>query len=32
VRAWAKAHRLEVKERGRILTEVITQYQAASGK
>lgn len=32
VRAWAKAHGLEVKERGRIPTEVITQYQAAADK
>jgi hypothetical protein len=32
VRAWAKAHGLEVKERGRIPAEVITQYQAADGK
>jgi hypothetical protein len=32
VRAWAKAHGLEVKERGRIPAEVITQYQAAVGK
>ena len=32
VRAWAKAHGLEVKERGRIPAEVITQYQAAADK
>jgi Lsr2 len=32
VRAWAKAHGLEVKERGRIPAEVITQFQAAAGK
>jgi hypothetical protein len=32
VRAWAKAHGIEVKERGRILAEVIAQYQAAADK
>jgi hypothetical protein len=32
VRAWAKAHGLEVKERGRIPAEVITRYQAAAGQ
>jgi len=32
VRTWAKAHGLEVKERGRIPAEVITQYQATTGK
>ena len=32
VRAWAKEHGLDVKERGRIPAEVITQYQAAAGK
>jgi hypothetical protein len=31
VRAWAKAHGLEVKERGRIPADVIAQYQAAAG-
>jgi hypothetical protein len=32
VRAWAKAHGLEVNERGRIPARIITQYQAAAGK
>jgi hypothetical protein len=32
VRAWAKAHRLAVKERGRIPADVIAQYQAAAEK
>jgi hypothetical protein len=32
VRAWAKTHGLEVKERGRIPADVITQYRAAVGK
>ena len=32
VRAWAKAQGLDVKERGRIPADLITQYQAAAGK
>jgi hypothetical protein len=32
VRAWAKAHGLAVKERGRIPADLIAQYQAAAGK
>jgi nucleoid-associated protein Lsr2 len=32
VRAWAKAHGIEVKERGRVPAEVIAQYQEAGGK
>jgi hypothetical protein len=32
VRVWAKAHGLQVKERGRIPSEIITQYQAAADK
>jgi len=32
VRAWAKAHGLDVKERGRIPADLIAQYQAAAGK
>jgi len=32
VRAWAKTHGLQVKERGRIPAQVITQYRAAAGK
>jgi hypothetical protein len=32
VRAWANAHGLEVKERGRIPANVIAQYQAAAGE
>ena len=32
VRAWAKARGLEVKERGRIPADVITQYRADTGK
>jgi hypothetical protein len=32
VRAWAKAQGLAVKERGRIPADVITQYQAATGR
>jgi hypothetical protein len=32
VRAWAKTHGLEVKERGRIPADVITQYRAATGR
>ena len=32
VRIWAKAHGLDVKERGRIPADLIAQYQAAAGK
>jgi len=32
VRAWAKAHGLQVKDRGRVPADVIAQYQAAAGK
>lgn len=32
VRAWAKAQGLEVKERGRIPADIISQYQAAADK
>ena len=32
VRIWAKAHDLEVKDRGRIPADVIAQYRAATGK
>jgi hypothetical protein len=32
VRAWAKTHGLEVKDRGRIPADVIAQYQAATSK
>ena len=32
VRAWALAHGLDVKERGRIPADVIAQFQAAAGK
>ena len=32
VRAWARTHGLEVKERGRIPADVIAQYQTANGK
>jgi len=32
IRIWAKAHGLEVKERGRVPADVIAQYQAAAGK
>lgn len=32
VRAWAKAHGIEVKDRGRIPASVITDYQAANGR
>jgi hypothetical protein len=32
VRAWAKAHGIEVKERGRIPADVIARYQAAVGE
>ena len=31
-RAWAKAHGLPVKDRGRIPADVFAQYQAAAGK
>ena len=31
VRAWAKAHGLEVKDRGRIRADIIARYQAAAG-
>jgi hypothetical protein len=31
IRAWAKAHGLEVKERGRISAQVLAQYMAATG-
>jgi Lsr2 len=31
VRAWAKAHGVELKERGRIPAGVLAQYQAATG-
>jgi hypothetical protein len=32
VRAWARAQGLDVKERGRVPADLITQYQAAAGK
>ena len=32
VRAWAKTHGLEVKDRGRIPADLIAQYQAATSK
>ena len=32
VRAWAIAHGLKVKDRGRIPAAIITQYQEAAGK
>jgi hypothetical protein len=32
VRAWAKAHGLEVKERGRVSASVLAQYRAATGQ
>ena len=32
VRIWAKAHDLEVKDRGRVPTDVLAQYRAATGK
>jgi Lsr2 len=32
VRAWAQAHGLAVKKRGRIPADVIAQFQAAGGK
>jgi hypothetical protein len=32
VRVWAKAHGLEVKERGRVPASVLAQYQAAADK
>jgi len=32
MRAWAKAQRLEVKERGRIPADLIAHYQAAADK
>ncbi len=32
VRIWAKAHDLEVKDRGRIPADVLAQYGAATGK
>ena len=31
VRTWAKAHGLEVKERGRVPADVLAQYRAATG-
>jgi len=31
VRIWAKAHGLEVKERGRVSADVLAQYRAATG-
>jgi hypothetical protein len=31
-RTWAKAHGLEVKDRGRVSADVLAQYQAATGK
>ena len=31
-RVWAKAHGLEVKDRGRVPADIIAQYQAAVGK
>ena len=31
VRAWAKAHGLEVKERGRVSADILAQYRAATG-
>ncbi len=30
-RAWAKAHGLEVKDRGRVPADVLAQFQAATG-
>jgi len=30
-RSWAKAHGLEVKDRGRVPADVLAQYQAATG-
>ena len=32
VRIWAKAHDLEVKDRGRVPADVLAQYRAATGK
>ena len=32
VRIWAKAHDLEVKDRGRVPADVLAQYQAATGR
>lgn len=32
VREWAKAHGIEVKDRGRVPAELIAKYKAASGK
>jgi hypothetical protein len=31
-RNWAKAHGLQVKDRGRVPADVLAQYQAAAGK
>jgi Lsr2 len=31
VRTWAKAHGLEVKERGRVSADILAQYRAATG-
>src|SRR5215472_15580467 len=31
VRAWAKAHGLEVKERGRVSADILAQYRTATG-
>ena len=31
VRTWAKAHGLEVKERGRVSADVLARYRAATG-
>ena len=32
VRTWAKAHDLEVKDRGRVPADVLAQYRTATGK
>jgi Lsr2 len=31
VRAWAKTHGLEIKERGRVSADILAQYRAATG-
>jgi hypothetical protein len=31
IRTWAKAHGLQVKDRGRVPADVLAQYQAAAG-
>ena len=32
MRAWAKAHGLEVSERGRVPADIVAKYEAANGR